>query len=182
MSWLISVLDTATRQWFLQNTSTWGPSINYVVSVGGKVRGVTPKSNRPYLIKKTRGRGYLVKIAIFRRHSLWTTPYKGPLRTRLLLCIYKLCLEYICVDSRYILENNMELVLEIYTRATYYIHISKRYIPSSYIQAHRHGSPRCDMVHIPNINVAHSCFYALKWPYFRGRERVFFANFRPLFF
>ena len=118
-SWLISVLDTATRQWSLQNTSTWG-AIHKLYRLGrwgGEVRGVTPKSNRPYLIKKYGGRGS--KSPIFRRHSLWTTPGKGPLRTRLLLCIYKLCLEYICVDSRYILENNMELVLEISTRATY---------------------------------------------------------------
>ena len=106
-----------TRKWSLQNTSTWGSSINYIVLVRGKVRWVTLKSNRHYLIEKAWGRGS--KSPIFRRHSLWTTPCKGPLRTRLLLCIYKLRLEYICVDSRYILEVNMELVLEISTRATY---------------------------------------------------------------
>ena len=53
-----------------------GPSINYVVSVGGRGRGVAPKTIyyilRNYLIKKTtRGQKWL----ILRRHSLWTAPY-----------------------------------------------------------------------------------------------------------
>ena len=62
-----------------------GPSINYVVSVGGK--GGSPKDNllhRPYLIKR-RQEGEGQKLPILRRHSLWTAPQQknvGPAKHR----------------------------------------------------------------------------------------------------
>ena len=54
------------------HVSSKGPSINYVVSVGGR-----PKDDllhRPYLIKKDDKGGGGQKLSILRRHSLWTAP------------------------------------------------------------------------------------------------------------
>ena len=59
------------------NTSL-GPSINYVVSVGGGGDLGSPKTIY-YIVnptlKKTTRRGGVQKALILRRHSLWTAPY-----------------------------------------------------------------------------------------------------------
>ena len=50
-----------------------GPSINYVVSVGGK--GI--KNCRFYTVKRRLRGGRGQKLSILRRHSLWTAPEEG---------------------------------------------------------------------------------------------------------
>ena len=65
---------------------TLGPSINYVISVGGRGSPKDDLLHRPYFYKKDDKGGGGQKLPILRRHSLWTAP-KGFLQLLLVSAV-----------------------------------------------------------------------------------------------